>query len=150
MNSAAREDYLTNEIMTATPQKLQLMLIEAALRQSQKTRALWQERKEAEAGEAIVRAQEIVTQLLAGVKPDADVRLARQIVGVYGFVFRTLVAAHLQHSDKKLAEAISILEIERETWRQVCQKLATSSASKGSPTGAAADMPLESGTSFVA
>ncbi len=149
MNLAPREDYLINEVMTASPQKLQLMLIEAALRQASKARTLWQEKKDLEAGEPLVRAQEIVTQLLAGVKPEADAQLARRVVGVYGFVFRTLVAAHLERSEPKLSEAISILEIERETWRQVCQKLGAQ-APHVPLRPALGELGLESGASFVA
>jgi hypothetical protein len=79
---------------------------------------------------------------------------------VYGCVFRTLVAAHLERSEKKLAEAASILEIERDTWRQVCQKLGgcksdpaaglPPAARGGSAAAARPHMPLDGSTSFVA
>lgn len=51
--------------------------------------------------------------------------LARRVSALYEFVFRSLVKAGYRHDEESLGDAIRILEIERETWRQVCDKLAT-------------------------
>jgi hypothetical protein len=43
-------------------------------------------------------------------------------------VFRCLVAAHLRSDSGKLNEAISVLEIERETWQALCLRLGDAQA----------------------
>jgi flagellar protein FliS len=116
-------DYLYNEVMTATPQKLHLMLVEAALRFGNQARLHWQNGRNEEASEAIVRCQQIVAQLMAGLNPEHHRELVRQIAGVYLFVFRSFVAAHLNHDEARLNDALAVLEVEQETWRQICTKL---------------------------
>jgi flagellin-specific chaperone FliS len=55
--------------------------------------------------------------------PEHGRELVRRVAGVYLFIHRTLSAAHLEHDAQKLDEALSILEVERETWQQVCLQL---------------------------
>jgi len=117
------EEYQSTEVFTATPQKLQLMLIEAALRSGQRAQALWTGERTAEVSAAIIRCQSIVAQLLAGVAPNVQDPLVGKVAAVYSFIFRSLVRSHSQRDPKLLADALSVLEIERETWRQVCEHL---------------------------
>lgn len=140
MQVSARETYLTNEVMTATPQRLQLMLIEGAIRFARQADAHWANQEDAHADEALTRAEQIVTELLCGLNPDGDAELVRRVASVYLFVFRTLTTAHLQHDSAQLNDAIRVLETERETWRQVCDRL-------GSVTADAAGLGV---SSFVA
>ena len=123
MNWFAKDDYLTTEVLTAAPQKLQLMLLDAAIRLANKTREHWRQGQEEQAGEALIRCQQIMAELMSGLKPDQNQELVGRVRAIYLFVYRSLVLAHLQHSDAKLVEAISVLEVERETWRQVCVQL---------------------------
>ena len=88
----------------------------------QRAKHLWQENPEA-VGEAIVRAQEIVAKLLSGLTPDRHPPLVNKVAAVYTYIFRALAIAHLQRHEKSLDDAIRVLEIERDTWRQVCQQL---------------------------
>lgn len=125
MQPSARDNYLVTEALTATPQKLRLMLIDGAIRFAQIARQHYQAGRGEEAGETIIRCQEIVTELICGLNPTEQPDLVRKIRGVYLFVFRTLTAAHVEHSDDKLAQAIRILEVERDTWRALCQRFVT-------------------------
>jgi len=125
MNPATSGDYLETEVMTAAPQKLQLMLIDAALRQSRAAQEFWKNEQPEQAGEALIRAQQIITELLCGLNPEKDKQLTSKVAGVYLFVFRALLSAQTDRDEAKLQEAISVLEIEQETWQQVCSKLGT-------------------------
>jgi len=139
MGTSAGNGYLVTEAMTATPDKLRLMLIDGAIRFGQSARQHWQASRDEQAGEAIIRCQEIVTELICGLNPTEQPELVRKIRGVYMFVFRTLTAAHVEHSDGKLTQALKILEIERDTWREVCQRFVTPE-----PLGNAAELVHES------
>jgi flagellar protein FliS len=125
MQSSARENYLVTDVMTATPQKLHLMLIEAAIRSAERARDKWQTGEDARASEALIHAHEVVGELLAGLNRDIDAGLARKVAAVYLFVSRSLMEANCQRDDKKLQDALRVLEVERETWRQVCQRSAS-------------------------
>lgn len=128
MNYNARDEYLVNQVMTAPPQKLQLMLLDAALRFAQKAKDHWAAGEDADAGEAILRVQEIVTEIMAGIRPDGDKALASKVSAIYAFIFRSLVTAHLRRDEAKLNEAMSVLQIERETWQRVCEQMAAAGA----------------------
>lgn len=119
---SAREEYLVTQVMTATPQKLQLMLIDAAIRSARQAQENWQHERDEEAGECLLKSQQIVTQLIAGLDSSKQPELVRQVAGIYMFIFRALVFAHLRHDEDQLNDALQILESERETWKQVCEQ----------------------------
>jgi len=123
MDPSARREYLATEVLTATPQKLQLMLIEAAIRSAETARAKWKTEKNDEACEALIHAQDCVGEMLAGLNKEADSELTGKVAVVYVFIFRSLMEANYHRDEKKLDDALKVLEVERETWRQVCAQL---------------------------
>jgi flagellar protein FliS len=120
------DEYLATQVLTATPDRLRLMLIEAALRKCELARQTWDVEAGEPWGEALSRAQDLVTELLASLNFVDQPELARKIAAIYNYIFRELVAAHLEHDATRLGNARKVLEIERDTWRQVAQKLAQS------------------------
>jgi len=138
MQCSVRENYLATEVMTATPQKLQLMLIEAAIRSARRAGEKWQAGDDAQASEALIHAQEVVGELLAGLNREVATNLVQKVASVYLFVFRNLMEANHERNESKLDDALKVLEIERETWRQVCQQL----GSRQAPDGRAAVVEL--------
>jgi flagellar protein FliS len=122
MDTAARDTYLMTQVMTAAPQKLQLMLIDGAIRFANQVRSHWQSGENEQAFEALVRCRQVVTELIAGVKPDGS-DLTRKVRSVYAYLFRTLTEAQWEHNVQKIDNVLSILDVERQTWRQVCEQL---------------------------
>jgi flagellar protein FliS len=109
------------------------MLIEGAIRFGQQTRDLWGQNRAEEAQEPMIRCRRIVTEIIGSIKPDAG-DLARNVRSIYAYLFRLLTEANWERSEKKLDDVLRILSIERDTWRQVCEKLG---ATADSPTPAA-------------
>lgn len=125
---APNYNYLANEVFTAPPQKLRLMLIEAAIRYINRARTAWANGQNEEGGELILRAQDVVGELLAALKPNAQSELVRNVAAIYVFVFRSLVEAHVRRNAARLEDALRVLHVEAETWRMVCQQLAENEA----------------------
>jgi flagellar protein FliS len=125
MPSSARDNYLTTQVRTAPPQKLQLMLIEAALRSAQRVQQHWQGHRDEAALNSLLHAEAILGQMLAAIDREQGGDLAQKVSSIYNFIFQRLVAAGQRHSEECLADAIRLLEIERETWRLLCEKLAS-------------------------
>ncbi|MGO8749540.1 MAG: flagellar export chaperone FliS [Thermoguttaceae bacterium] len=123
MSATARDTYRTTEILTATPQRLQLMLIEGAIQFSLRARQYWSANQPAKATEALVQAQKIMRELIGGLDVKSQSDLVRRVAAIYNFVHLSLIEASCRKDEAKLAGAIRVLEIERETWRQVCAKL---------------------------
>ena len=120
MQTSAHENYLVTQVLTAPPQKLQLMLIEAAIRAARLARQKWQGGENEAGSEPLIRAQEIVSTLIAGLNREVAPELVQRVASVYLFVYRSLIEANLRHDEKKLDDAIRVLEEERKTWQEVC------------------------------
>ncbi len=116
-------DYLSTEILTSAPQKLHLLLLEGALRQIRLTETFWQAGQVEEGYQSLEKARAIVAELLAGVRPERWPEVAPRVAAIYRFVYLTLAQAGLARNIERLREAARVLEIDRETWRQVCQRL---------------------------
>ncbi len=123
MTHRPSDKYFEDQVLTASPQRLQLMLLDGALQYARRTLAHWDAGRIYEGGETIIGCQRIITELLRGLRPEQAPQLVGQVSGLYTFVFRTLTEAASNRNTAKLNEAISIIEIERETWRQVCERL---------------------------
>jgi len=120
--STAHDGYLENEVLSASPAKLHLLLVEGAIRKAEQARRHWQDGHYDLACESLIRAQEIVTEMTTGLNREADPQLVGRLAAVYVFIFRSLVEASLNRDEKRLDEALRILAIERDTWRAVCEK----------------------------
>jgi len=126
-SSTALDHYLSAEVNTAAPQKLQLLLIEAVLKLANRARQFWQQGCDQRAIESLNLARSVLAEMRGGIKFEIAGELGERISAVYEFIFRCLVNAGFHHDEKSLGDAIRILEIERETWRQLCDKLAVNS-----------------------
>lgn len=121
-----RDSYFETQIFTATPQKLRLMLLDGALTYARRAAEHWRQGRVYEGGEAIIGCQRIVMELLRGLKPDVAPELVAEVAALYNFVSGALIEAGLSRDVAKLNEAVAVLEIERETWRQLCEQLGSS------------------------
>ncbi|TWT73542.1 Flagellar protein FliS [Posidoniimonas polymericola] len=122
-----RRDYLATKVNTANSAQLHLMLIEGALRFiDQADKALVRE-EEVAANAALVRVMEIVEELLVGVRhseDDINVKLGQ----LYQFVFTQVSLAYVNADRAVIDDARTILEFQRDTWRQACELVAKDSA----------------------
>jgi flagellar protein FliS len=114
--------YLQSQVMSATPQKLRLLLIEGAIRFARKSLESWEDNDPELAVQSLARCRNIVSELLSGVRLDQSA-LTSSVAAVYLFLSRSLIEAQLQNDRRKVEESISVLEIERETWRLVWEKM---------------------------
>jgi len=127
MQSTAQDHYLATQVKTATPQKRQLLLIDSVLRSSNRARQYWQQGRNDLALQSLLNAQAVVADMLAVIDYEAGGDLAKRVSAVYAFIYRSLVNAGHRRDEKSLGDAVRVLEIERETWRKVCDKLADES-----------------------
>jgi flagellar protein FliS len=148
MDTGAGSIYLETEINTATPQKLRLMLIAGALRHARRTLDLWEEKNFEAALESLIRCRDIVAELLAGVQLDAS-PLAKQVGGIYVYLFSALTEVQQSRDRAELAAIIRVIEEDYETWRQLCEQMPERPASL-SPLAFAAGEELAPATMAAA
>lgn len=115
-------DYLTAQVLTATPHKLHLMLIDGAIRFAQQAKQAWNDVATRHAREeALTRCIRITGEMLASMR-GSRLPAGGQFIEVYAWLFRTMTEAKLLGDERKLDDALELLTIERETWRLVCER----------------------------
>jgi flagellar protein FliS len=119
---SARQNYLQADVSTATPQKLQLLLIEAAIKNIHRTKQCWKDQRFDDGVETLSRAQDIITEILCSLDREGNPEIAKKLASIYLFIFRRLAEGGMSHDEQKLDDALRILGSERETWRLVCEK----------------------------
>ncbi len=113
--------YLENDVFTATPQRLRLMLIEAGLRHAQQVIELWQSGEKEAGMQSLLRTQAIVSELHNSVRA-GDSQLAQQVAAMYLVMYRSLVEAQLEADVVRVESVVRGLAEDRETWRQLCEQ----------------------------
>lgn len=116
-----RNDYLESKVLTASGPRLHLMLVEGALRFAQRAQEALKNGDAVETNEALTRTIDIVAELLAGVR-HAETPINKQFTAVYRYLLRTLAQAYFDGDAQKLADAQKVLEVERLTWQEACEK----------------------------
>ena len=123
MSTAAPNAYLRNAVLTATPEQLQLMLYDGAIRfASQGADAIEQDDYEA-CFETLSRAQKIVLELRAGVRREANPELCDQMTQLYHYIYQRLVDGSINRDAETIREAVKLLEYQRETWVMLLERM---------------------------
>jgi flagellar secretion chaperone FliS len=150
MSYAQGIQYLEAKIRTAPSYRLHLMLVEGALRFGRQAEGALRRGDLAAADGPLMRVIDIVCEILAAVR-ERKTDLNTQIAKFYLYLFRLVSEAKVNDDVDKLAEALRLLEFERETWQLVCQKLGPTApqspaalpVSFAAPTSASPGISLE-------
>jgi flagellar protein FliS len=122
------QNYLKTKIFTATPEQLQLMLYDGAIRFAEQARAALQQKNWEQSCELLSRAQKIIAEMTASLKHEVAPDLCGKLASLYNFVYRKLIEANIEHKLEAVDEALSILRYQRETWVMLLDQLARSKA----------------------
>jgi len=123
MDETQANPYLRDAVMTATPEQLQLMLYDGAIRNALQARDAIL-RKDYEASyNKLTRAQHIILEMINGLNHDVNPELCGRMASIYNFLYRKLVDANVERDVKHIDDAMKVLRIERETWQLLVEKV---------------------------
>jgi flagellar protein FliS len=117
---SANNPYLESKFLTASPQRLQYMLLDGAVRFAKQAGEHWKQNDFEQGGDAMDRCEAILTEILKNIRVE-QWEVAQSIAALYLFLRNLAIEAHLAHDQERLAKLVTILEVERETWRAVCE-----------------------------
>lgn len=138
MNPQGAQNYLRTRVFTATPEQLQMMLYDGAIRFSEQARPAL-EKKDWEASYNLIsRAQKIITELTCSLKHEVAPELCGRLAALYSYVYRKLVEASTDHTIEALDDALKILRYQRETWAMLLDQIGKQKAGNAART---LDMP---------
>ena len=146
----AQQQYLRTRVMTATPEQLQMMLYDGAIRFSEQARAALEARDYERSYNMISRVQKIITELSCTLKRDVSPELCDKLSALYSYVYKRLIEANVQRSVEAIDEALELMRYQRETWAMLLdqlgkQKAAVAAAKLDLP---APDRRMEAGISM--
>lgn len=135
-----RREYLETKVQTANSAQLHLMLIDGALRFGREAEKGILRADELAFQPPLMRSMDIVGELLAGVRHDAT-DLNAKLSQLYAFIYTRLTSAYVNADKRAIAEALQILEVERETWRMAVEQIGSEESTEPSQSTKKAPAP---------
>lgn len=121
MLSNPYQKYQQNQVETASPAKLLLMLYNGALRFVKGAREGIREKDMEKANHNIGKAQDIVVELMTSLDMEQG-EISRNLYSLYDFVNTRLLEANIKKDENILSEAENILQELRDTWQEASLK----------------------------
>lgn len=116
------ESYKTNDIETASQLRLIVMLYGGAIKFIHIAIEAIAQNNIEEANVNIIKAQNIVTELLSSLNFDIGGEIADHLSGLYLYIHRLLVEANIQKNTDLLQESIELLTNLKEGWDELLTK----------------------------
>jgi len=115
MNGA--NQYRQTAVKTAHPGQILIMLYEAAIRNVKKAIICIDQNDVAGKGQAIVKAHDIVNELMNTLNFDIGGQVARDLERLYGYMSEQLLKANLNNSKEPLESVLKNLETLLSAWK---------------------------------
>lgn len=112
----AYNQYKQNSIYTATPEELTLMLYNGLIKFIMQAQGGLDENDLERAGNAIIRAQDIVVHFRATL--DMKYEVAQNLDALYDYMYGRLVEANIRKNKDILEEVLGMAKELRDTWAQ--------------------------------
>jgi flagellar protein FliS len=112
---------------TSSPAELILLLYDALLNDLKQAEERLHQREFDTAHTSLVRAQEIVLELIASLDMDAG-DIARQLAPLYEYQYQRLLEANMQKNAKPVAEVIRLVTPLRDAWVNAVRNVQAASA----------------------
>ena len=128
MYASDRDEYLRQQVETATPAMLTAMLYNAAVAKTRRAILDLDEGNGLDARTALIRAQEIVLELRTSLDHGAGGEIAANLDRLYEFTYRRLLDASVHRDTSAANDALLVLTDLRDAWEQACLMPVTTSA----------------------
>jgi flagellar protein FliS len=123
MTAATDNPYFRDSVLTATPEQLQLMLYDGAIRFAAQGRDALLKKDYETSCEKLIKAQNIILEMQAGLNFEVNRELCQRVAAIYNFIFRKLIDANTQRDTGAIDDALKVLRMERETWQILVDKV---------------------------
>lgn len=126
--------YLETKVLTASPEELQLMLFDGAIRFCEQARPALQQKKIEDSFNSLTRAQKIVMEMINALRDDVDPGTCANMRALYLFCYQRLIDANVEKEIAPLDEALQILHHMRETWLLLMEKIKDAKMEQSPPS----------------
>jgi flagellar protein FliS len=116
MNTYNMNQYQQNQVGTASPEQILLMLYDGAIRFTRRAIAGIEEEKPEMKLSGISKAMAIIAEFSNSLNHDIGGQIAEDLDALYNFMMRELTAANLKNDIEKLRNVEKLLMDLRQTW----------------------------------
>ena len=116
----AAEAYKRQQIMTATPEALTLMLYNGCLKFMSEGMEALEKKDYEQANTSIQKAENIISEFR--VTLNMDYEISHQLFPLYNYVYDRLVEGNMKSDPSKIEEAKGIITELRDAWAQAMKK----------------------------
>lgn len=116
----AAEAYKRQQVMTATPEALTLMLYNGCIKFMGEGIDALEAKKYEDANTLIQKAENIISEFRITLNMDYDI--SHQLLPLYNYVYDRLVEGNMKSDTSKIEEAKSIITELRDAWVQAMKK----------------------------
>ncbi len=124
-----QKEYLKTKIQTASKEQLVLMLMDGAIRFSEHGRKAIEEKDFESKQKNLVRAQDIVIELVNGLDHEKGGDIATNLARLYTYAIKRLVDANMKNDPEGIDEVQHIFRNLREAWAVAMETAGKSKAS---------------------
>ncbi len=131
MNPSSNQ-YNTSRVLTASQPALQMMLLDAALRNGRLALTTWGDDNWADIDPLLDKTMQILEELIQGVA-NGQSELSAQFEEQYVFAYRSLTSSRINHDKDQLLRTLDLLSYQRQTWKLACERLQADPAAEPAP-----------------
>ena len=118
--SYTAQAYRRQQILTASPEMLTLMLYNGAIRFiNEGIKFIGEEEKE-KSNASLLRAQDVMIELMSSL--DMEYEIAKELYPLYDYIYRALIVGNLANNIEKLEEAKEMVVELRDAWHEAMKK----------------------------
>ncbi|HHV82398.1 MAG TPA: flagellar export chaperone FliS [Tepidanaerobacter syntrophicus] len=121
INANGYQQYRYNSIVSASPERLMIMLFEGAIKFVRLAKKAVEEKDIESANYNIARAEDIIAELEASL--DMSYEVSEDLVRIYDFLYRQLIEANIKKDINILDTVESMLADLKDTWSEACLRL---------------------------
>ncbi|MGG1312915.1 MULTISPECIES: flagellar export chaperone FliS [Cohnella] len=119
LNQTGYQAYRKNKYETASPHRLIQMLYEGAIQNLNAALAALDKSDLSQAHQRIMRAQDIVSELLSSLNEQQGGTIASNLKSLYLYMLNRLVQANVKKQKEPLAEVADLLRELKSAWDQI-------------------------------
>ena len=116
----AAEAYKRQQILTATPEALTLMLYNGCLKFMNEGKDAIETKQYEQANISLQKAQNIISEFRLTLKMEYDI--AKQLMPLYNYTYDRLIEGNLKSDTAMIQEGIDIIKELRDAWAQAMKK----------------------------
>lgn len=112
------KQYKKNQIETATPEQVLILLYDGAIQFLNKARMAIEEGDAYQCNDNLFSCQKIILEFMNTLDMERGGDLAQNLYNLYGYLFQALIDLNISKDLKKVDEILDLLKSLRDTWQK--------------------------------